>query len=89
MYSALASDNGPPWRKQSYPLAEYAYQTVALCLRLSADEIPRDLADAAAWEVPVVRTQDRAPVDQIEPNEETKEIKELFKQRLEALGYIE
>ncbi len=85
----LANDGSPPWREQSFPLAEYAYQTVTLCLGLSVKGIPEDLVGAAAWEVPVIRAQNRTPVDQAEPDEETPEIKELFKQRLEALGYIE
>ncbi len=85
----VTSHQGPPWRELKIPLAEYAYQAVFLCLRVSTRGIPESSVGLAAWEIPVIENRGRSPVRQTDVNDESKEVKEVLEQRLKSLGYVE
>ena len=82
------SDSERLWRETDVRLAEFRYKRVELCLSVEADGEMKKPLRMVAWANPGIRSWLQHPPEQRARKAITEEEKELRKQQLEALGYV-
>lgn len=84
----LDSSSGRRWIRKNFPLVDYAYQHVEMCIATEIDSNTEDLAELVFWANPVIVSKSQHPPRLQAGNRTTEQERKLRDQQLKALGYI-
>ena len=77
------------WRWFEFRLQRFAYEAVRLCLTVEADESVERPEEVFAWAYPQIRSKWQTPEEVATSRRVSKQERELQRQQLEALGYVD
>lgn len=92
LQDTLNAHYDPAWIKRQYPLHDYAYQYINLCLEAKNSDTSHEPHDDsfALWETPTIISASSSSLDISRWNRRLmKHTGEIEKQQLRALGYVE
>ena len=84
----LNSESESPWRRTTVRLKQFAYKRVTMCVVTEAKSEMEDPLGMVEWANPVVFSRIQRPFQE-KPERLTKQERELRKQQLNALGYVQ
>lgn len=84
----LDSSAGRLWIRKNFPLTDYAYQYVEMCIATEIDGSTEDWAELAFWANPVIDSKSQHPPRLAARKRISEQERKLRNQQLKALGYI-